>query len=153
VKTLLEPVRDLSQDLLEFLEEVVGFALRRVAQRPDARPVDLALIEILPELHRLVEEGADGEVEENLAAHGHAGAAGSGSEQRVATLLEPEQNAGLFVREEGLQFFEAQCTPAIAGKKVANRPMGDEKVANDVHQPGVPARHRRIIPIRRQTAC
>ena len=69
-------------------------------QRAHLRPVDLALVEVLAERHRLVEQRADGEVEERLAAH--RGGRSARAEQRVAALLEPEQHARIVVADEVL---------------------------------------------------
>jgi phosphatidylglycerol:prolipoprotein diacylglycerol transferase len=56
VEALLEPVRDAREDPFELPKQGRRLLARIVAQRPDPRSVDRPLVEVLTELHRLVEE-------------------------------------------------------------------------------------------------
>ena len=112
LQRLVQPDRRRGEDLLELIEDPldVGAGLR--PQRPHLGAVHHALIEILAELHRLVEQRPDGEIEERLALGDDARRAIGLPEERVATLLQPEQHAVLVVADEPLHTSNASAPAA-----------------------------------------
>ena len=84
------------------------------SEQAHARAVDLALVEVLPQLHDLVEEGAHREVEEDLAVTRLAGRTLVGAEERVTALLQTEEDAILVVADQLLELGEAKLSPAKA---------------------------------------
>ena len=107
---------------------------RRVSQGAHARPVDLALVEVLAELHRLVEEAAHREVEEGLAMHRLGGSGGLHAEAGVAALLEAEQGRVVAFTDQRLDVLEVQLAEAEALREAIQQLMGDQEVPDDLHQ-------------------
>ena len=83
-----QPLARRRENPRELLEEPLAARLGLAARGLDLRRVDLELVEVLAQLHRLVEERADGEVEERHARQ--VVAEHAGPEQRVAAFFQPE---------------------------------------------------------------
>ena len=141
-----EPLARGRENSREFLEEPLAARLGVAARGLDLRRVDLELVEILAQLHRLVEERAHGEVEEHHARQVVAHV--TGPEQRVAALLQAEQHARLAVASERLHLLEAQTAAALALEETPQQPMREQELANDVDQANRGGLHRRSIPSR-----
>ena len=110
LKRLLHPGLGGRLDPIELREEIGVLRVagsRRLPQLAHLRRVDDLQVVVLAELHRLVEERADGEIEEGFAVFGRRRLLVT-AKQLVAALLQAEEDARLAVTHQGLQVFEAQ---------------------------------------------
>ena len=132
---LVEPIVHGAEHLLELVEQGLRLLPGIGLERAHARAVDLALVEVLAQLHRLVEQRAHGEIEQRLAMRGAANDAAGPAEQRVGPLLEPEQHAALVVADQRGELREAQPVRAMAPREPPDEPVDFDEIAQDLEDP------------------
>ena len=144
----VQPRPDAIEDPLELAKQETHLRLRCGAQSPDLGAVDVALIEALAKLHRLVEERTDREVEEGLGTNPHHLPFGARPEKGVAALLQAEEHALLAGADQGLHVLEAEIARPVSRRHVAERPVDDQEIPHDVDQVRLDRAHERIIHVR-----
>ena len=105
----------LAEDAVELDDQRLGLLVRRLAQERHPRPVHVALIQALAQLHRLVEERSECQVEERLVADHLAGEL-VGAEERMALLLHPEEHGALVVSHQLADLRERDVVDPVAGE-------------------------------------
>ena len=145
---LVQPRPNAVEDPLELAKQETHLRLRCGAQSPDLGAVDVALIEALAKLHRLVEERANREIEEGLRTNPHHFPFGVRPEEGVAALLQAEEHALLAVADQGLHLLEAEIARPVSRRHVAEHPVDDQEIPHDVDQVRLDRAHERIIHVR-----
>ena len=131
LESLGEADAALGEDLLELPEQLLAVFAGGGAQRAHLGTVDGMLVEVLAELHALVEERSDREVEERPAAD--AGLAVV-AEQLVAALLEAKEHCFLAVADQPLDALEAQLAAPVERGDGAELAVRAQEIAHDLDQ-------------------
>ena len=136
LKALRETHGRPTQDFLEVAEDRIRFSSRFSAELFDPRHVDLPLVDVLAEFHRLVEERTHREVKELTRSNGGRTRAGEPKES-VTVLLQAEENAALVVAHEFLDVGETQPVAIPLLDQPTEGLVGQQELSHDSDENGI----------------
>jgi hypothetical protein len=137
----LETLGARGQDALELPEEPGGL-VGGAAEGTHPGRVHLPLVEVLPQLHRFVEERSHGQVEQDLAVPGVPVFAAARAEQGVAALLQAEQRAAFVTGEQRVHVGESQLAGTVQLEEAPHRVIHGEELPDDTDESRSAGAHR-----------